>query len=84
MILFTYFILYFLLVFIVRSLLLWKRTGVNPLTFNKTDDAHGYNGKIYTFISFLEMIVVGVYALKLSGINTYFPFGIWKMIFCLK
>lgn len=66
MILFAYFILYFLLVFVVRSLLLWKRTGVNPLTFNKTDDAHGYNGKIYTFVSFLELMVVGVYAFKIE------------------
>ncbi|EAQ41080.2 isoprenylcysteine carboxylmethyltransferase family protein [Polaribacter sp. MED152] len=66
MILFAYFILYFLLVFVVRSLLLWQRTGVNPLTFNKKDDAHGYNGKIYTFISFLELMVVGVYAFKIE------------------
>lgn len=74
MILFTYFILYFLLVFVVRSLLLWKRTGVNPLTFNKTDDAHGYNGKIYTFISLLELIVVGVYAFKIEWYKYLLPF----------
>ena len=74
MLLFAYLILYFLLVFVVRSILLWKRTGINPLTFNKTDDAHGYNGKIYTFISFLELIVVGIYAFKIEWYKFLLPF----------
>lgn len=74
MLLFAYLILYFLLVFVVRSILLWKRTGINPLTFNKTDDAHGYNGKIYTFISFLELIVVGIYAFKIQWYKYLLPF----------
>ena len=47
MYLFIFFIIYFFLVFVVRSFLLWKKTNVNPLTFNKGDDAHGYNGKVF-------------------------------------
>jgi len=43
MILFIYFLIYFFLVFVLRSYFLWSKTGVNPLTFNKGDDAHGYN-----------------------------------------
>jgi protein-S-isoprenylcysteine O-methyltransferase Ste14 len=62
MYLFIYLIFYFLLVFVVRSLLLWKRTGINPLTFNRSDDAHGFNGKVFTLISVIELIVVGIYA----------------------
>ncbi|WP_254712516.1 methyltransferase family protein [Polaribacter pectinis] len=42
------------------------KTGINPLTFNKTDDAHGYNGKVFTVISLLELIVVGIYAFKIE------------------
>ena len=66
MMLFIYFLIYFLLIFVIRSVLLKIKTGVNPLTFNKTDDAHGYNGKIFTVISLLELIVVGIYAFKIE------------------
>ena len=74
MYLFIYLIVYFLLVFVLRSLLLWKKTGINPLTFNKTDDAHGYNGKIFSIISFLELIVVGIYAFKIEWYKYLLPF----------
>lgn len=66
MMLFIYFLIYFLLIFVIRSVLLYIKTGVNPLTFNKTDDAHGYNGKVFTVISLLELIVVGIYAFKIE------------------
>lgn len=62
MYLFIFFIAYFLLVFVLRSFLLWKKTKVNPLTFNKGDDAHGYNGKVFGIISIIELIVVSIYA----------------------
>ena len=74
MILFVYLIVYFLLVFVVRSILLWKKTGINPLTFNETDDAHGFNGKVFTVISFLELIVVGLYAFKNNWYEYLLPF----------
>lgn len=48
--LFAFLVLYFLIVFVLRSWLLWKRTGVNPFTFDDTDDAHGYNGRLFKFI----------------------------------
>jgi protein-S-isoprenylcysteine O-methyltransferase Ste14 len=62
MTLFIFFLAYFFLVFFLRSYLLWKKTGVNPLTFNKGDDAHGYNGKVFGFISILELVVVSIHA----------------------
>jgi len=62
MYLLLFFLVYFLVVFVLRSYLLWKKTGVNPLTFNKDDDAHGYNGKVFSFISVLELIVISIYA----------------------
>ncbi|UMB60164.1 isoprenylcysteine carboxylmethyltransferase family protein [Lutibacter sp. A80] len=74
MYLFTYLIVYFLLIFVLRSLLLWKKTGINPLTFNQTDDAHGYNGKIFSIISSLELIVVGIYAFKIEWYKYLLPF----------
>ena len=74
MILFIYLLIYFLLVFVIRSILLKNKTGINPLTFNKTDDAHGFNGKVFTFITFIELIVVGIYAFKNSWYDYLLPF----------
>jgi len=54
--------------------MLWKKTGVNPLTFNKSDDAHGYNGKVFTFISILELVVVFIYAFKSEWYQYLLPF----------
>ena len=72
--LFLFLLVYFFFVFFLRSYLLWKRTGVNPLTFNKTDDAHGYNGKVFTFISLLEFVVVFLYAFKNEWYEYLLPF----------
>ena len=74
MLLFAYLILYFFLVFVIRSLLLWEKIGINPLTFNKTDDAHGFNGKVFTVITFMEIIVVGIYAFKNNWYDYLLPF----------
>lgn len=74
MLLFAYLILYFLLVFVLRSVLLWKKTGINPLTFKKTDNAHDYNGKVFKFITVFELIVVGIYAFKNEWHEYLLPF----------
>ena len=74
MLLFVYFIVYFLLVFVLRSVLLWKKTGINPLTFDKKDDAHGFNGKVFKIISLIELIVVGIYAFKHEWYEYLLPF----------
>ena len=74
MLLFAYFILYFLLVFVLRSVLLWKKKGINPFTFKKTDNAHDYNGKVFTFITALELIVVSIFAFKNEWYEYLLPF----------
>jgi hypothetical protein len=74
MYLFIYFILYFFIVFVLRSFLLWKKTKINPLTFNKGDDAHGYNGKVFGVISIIELVIVSIYALIPSWHKFLLPF----------
>ncbi len=74
MYLFTFLVIYFFLVFILRSLIFWSKTKINPLTFNKKDDAHGYNGKIFTFIIILELVVVSIYAFFPSSYDYLLPF----------
>lgn len=72
--LFIFLIVYFFIVFFLRSYLLWKRTGVNPLTFSKSDDAHGYNGKVFSFISLVEFFVVFIYAFINEWYQYLLPF----------
>jgi len=74
MYLFIFFIVYFLLVFVLRSFLLWKKTKVNPLTFNKGDDAHGYNGRVFGIISLIELVVIFIYAFIPSWHKFLLPF----------
>lgn len=74
MYLFIFLIIYFFLVFFLRSYLLWRKTKINPFTFSKGDDAHGYNGKIFSFISVIEIVVVAIYAFNNSWMNILLPF----------
>ena len=53
------------------------------MTFSKSDDAHGYNGKVFTFISVLEFFVVFIYAFKHEWYQYLLP--IWYLEHgCLK
>lgn len=74
MYLLLYILLYFFLVFFLRSFLLWKKTKVNPLTFNKGDDAHGFNGKVFGIISIVELVIVSIYAFIPSWQKFLLPF----------
>lgn len=74
MYLFIFLLIFFFLVFFLRSFLTWRKTGINPLTFSKGDDAHGYIGKVYGFISVLELIVVSIYAFAPSLHKYLLPF----------
>jgi len=74
MYLLLYILLYFFLVFFLRSFLLWKKTKVNPLTFNKGDDAHGFNGKVFGIISIIELVIVSIYAFIPSWQKFLLPF----------
>jgi len=79
--LFLFLIVYFFFVFFLRSYLLWKRTDVNPLTFSKVDDAHGYNGKVFTVISLLEFVIVFIYAFKSEWYQYFLPFWYLEHIY---
>jgi protein-S-isoprenylcysteine O-methyltransferase Ste14 len=59
MALLLYFIVYFLLAFVWRSLLVYKRSGQNPLVLPTRDDAYGYVGRAFKIlIIFVSAIVV--------------------------
>jgi len=54
--------------------LLWKKTKVNPLTFNKGNDAHGFNGKVFGIISIIELVIVSIHAYIPSWQKFLLPF----------
>ena len=74
MYLFIFLLFYFFLVFLLRSFLLWKKTKVNLITFNKEDNAHGYNGRVFAFIFMLELVIVSIYAFAPHWYKFLMPF----------
>ncbi|WP_422358896.1 methyltransferase family protein [Reichenbachiella sp.] len=55
-------LVYLLLVFVLRSVILWKQTGVNPFVFGKTDKAHDYVGRVYKLMVLGTWISIGCYS----------------------
>lgn len=51
-----YFLLYFLLAFVWRSVVVYRRTGENPLVLTAEDNAYGYVGRAFK-------VVIGIVAL---------------------
>ena len=59
----TYLIAYVLAAFVWRSYTVWKRTGVNPVVFKGSDDAHDFIGRIFKLLFTLVAVVVFAYSI---------------------
>jgi protein-S-isoprenylcysteine O-methyltransferase Ste14 len=46
----AYFSMYLALAFVWRTLLVYQRTGINPLTLTSADDAYGYVGRAFKLV----------------------------------
>src|SRR5688572_14664094 len=57
----AYLIAYFLAAFFWRSFVVWKRTGVNPLVFKGSDNAHDYIGRVFKLLFAVIVVAVIVY-----------------------
>lgn len=55
-------LLYLLLVFVLRSVILWKQTGINPFVFGSTDKGHDYIGRVYKVMVAGTWISIGCYS----------------------
>jgi protein-S-isoprenylcysteine O-methyltransferase Ste14 len=53
---------YLLISFVVPSVRVYRQTGINPVTFGKSDSAHDYIGRIMKIITGLLVLVVICYA----------------------
>ncbi len=66
---------YFFVAFFWRSFLVWKRTGVNPVVFKGSDDAHDFIGRIFKLLFALIVVVVLAYSMSPSVYQYSVPVG---------
>lgn len=53
-----YFILYLLVAFVWPTIRTFKRTGINPVTFGKSDNAHDFIGKWFKILTALILVSI--------------------------
>ncbi|HEX8351889.1 MAG TPA: isoprenylcysteine carboxylmethyltransferase family protein [Pyrinomonadaceae bacterium] len=60
----AYLAAYFFAAFFWRSFVVWKRTGVNPLVFKGSDNAHDYIGWVFKLLFAAVVAAVAVYSIS--------------------
>lgn len=55
---------YLVITFILPSVRVYKKTGINPVTFGKSDNAHDYIGAIMKLLTGLLIVAVLVFSLS--------------------
>jgi len=78
-----YLIAYVFAAFFWRSHVVRKRTGINPVVFKGTDDAHDFIGRIFKLLFALVVVVVLAYSLS-PEIYQYFVPVRWLESIWLK
>ena len=68
-----YLILFFSLVFVLKSYRVWKQTGVNPYRLGKSDNAYDTIGKAMSFTWGICVIIVGVHTFSDQIYNLLSP-----------
>ena len=56
-----YLLIYLVAAFVWRSYLVWKHTGINPITFQGSDTAHDFIGRLFKALFALILLVVTVF-----------------------
>ena len=56
-----YFITYLMVGFVWPSVRTYKQTGINPITFGKTDNAHDFIGRWFKWLFILVLITIVAY-----------------------
>lgn len=79
----VFLIIYFLVVFVIPSVRVKRKTGINPYVFKNTDSAHDYLGKVSAPITSLIFIVALVNLIYPEGLHYFAPFE-WLEISILK
>jgi len=54
----TYLLVYVTVAFVWRSYEVWKKTGTNPVVFQRSDNAHDFIGRVFTLLFVVVAAVV--------------------------
>ncbi len=65
--------MYFAIALFWRSFITWKKTGITPYVFGKTDNAHDFVGLLFRLTLFACAIVVGIYSFWSQGYQYLAP-----------
>ncbi len=57
-----YLVVYFIAAFFWRSYVVWKSTGINPVVFKGSDDAHDFIGRVFKLLLALVVVIVCVHS----------------------
>ncbi len=79
----SFLVVYFLIVFVVPSVRVKRKTGINPYVFKNTDTAHDFLGKVSAPITSLIFIVSVVNLFYTTGLHYFAPLT-WLGIPLLK
>ena len=79
----SFLVLYFLIVFVIPSVRVKRKTGINPYVFKNTDSAHDFLGKVSAPITSLIFIVALVNLVYPEGLQYFAPFA-WLEISIIK
>lgn len=75
--------IYFVVVFVIPSVRVKRKTGINPYVFKNTDSAHDFLGKVSAPITSLIFIVALVNLVYPEGLQYFAPFA-WLEISIIK
>lgn len=67
-------LLYFLLVFVLRSIILKKQTGVNAFVFGRSQKAHDYIGRVYKLLTLGTWISIALFSFLPDYYKYLLPF----------
>jgi protein-S-isoprenylcysteine O-methyltransferase Ste14 len=66
-------LVYFAVAFVLPTYRVWKRTGVNPVTFRGADTAHDYIGKLFKIVMLILTLTVVIYTFAPSFYQYLLP-----------
>lgn len=66
----VYLMIYLSVAFVLPTYRVWKRTGLNPVTFGGTDSAHDYVGMLFKMVMLILLLATGARAL-LPAVDEY-------------
>jgi protein-S-isoprenylcysteine O-methyltransferase Ste14 len=81
-----YFLLFLVIAFVIPSIRVYKQTGISPVTFGKSDNAHDYLGKVMKVLIAITMLSVILFSLQWGYqflMPVYYIDNYWLRVFGL-